>query len=333
MDKQLPAQRIAWVDFAKGIVIILVVLGHTIPLKTDLSKFIFVFHMPFFFIMAGFLLNLDKWGGVKNYKTFVSKLVKRLLMVCYKLEYLRYMWGWTNENPLFAFVEIFIGNANPGAGLILGQLWFLPALFWTEIIFIKLFNYLNKLGADVFVLTIVSCSFLGIFIGKIHALPLGIDIALAAQIFVLVGVLIRKYAVVNRMNLKICVVLMLLLVLSFSLNIRFDMNYRNYGDLFLSYSGAMTGTLIIMKLSILMKNGKIFSLISDCGRQSMMILILHLLFAGIFYEIIAATTNFPPKEFLTNPIIIFGATLFGVLIPLFIAKKFGQLPVLKYFCV
>ncbi len=287
-------------------------------------------------------------GGVKHYKDFVSKRVKRLFLpyyiaeflyypfwfiVCYKLEYLRYMWGWTNGNPIFAFIAIFIGNANPGGGLILNQLWFLPALFIAEIIFIKLFNRLNKLGADVFVLTIVSCSFLGIFIGKIHALPLGIDIALAAQIFILVGVLIRKYAVVDRMNLKICVVLMLLLVLSFSLNIRFDMNYRNYGDLFLAYSGAIAGTLIIMKFSVLMKNGKIFSLISDCGRQSMMILILHQLFAGIFYEIIAATTNFPPKEFLINPIIVFSATTLGVLIPLFVAKKFGKLPVLKYFCV
>lgn len=63
MDKNPSAQRIEWVDFAKGLVIILVVLGHSIPLSTDLSKFIFVFHMPFFFVIAGFLLNLDKWGG------------------------------------------------------------------------------------------------------------------------------------------------------------------------------------------------------------------------------------------------------------------------------
>ena len=55
--------RIAWVDFAKGLVMILVVLGHATVYDIDLNKFIYVFHMPFFFIMAGFLLNLNKWGG------------------------------------------------------------------------------------------------------------------------------------------------------------------------------------------------------------------------------------------------------------------------------
>lgn len=63
MAENLPAQRIKWVDFAKGFVIILMVLGHVIIYTSDLCKFIYVFHMPFFFVMAGFLLNLDKWGG------------------------------------------------------------------------------------------------------------------------------------------------------------------------------------------------------------------------------------------------------------------------------
>jgi len=62
VDKPLPAQRIDWVDFAKGFVMILVVLGHAI-LAGSLQNFIYVFHMPFFFVMAGFLLNLDRWGG------------------------------------------------------------------------------------------------------------------------------------------------------------------------------------------------------------------------------------------------------------------------------
>ena len=56
-------ERIGWVDFAKGVAIILMVLGHVIYAGMDLFKIIFVFHMPFFFVTAGFLLNLRKWGG------------------------------------------------------------------------------------------------------------------------------------------------------------------------------------------------------------------------------------------------------------------------------
>ena len=72
------AERIAWVDFAKGFAIILVVLGHLI--HNDLQRLIFVFHMPFFFVMAGYLMNFEKWGGEKNYKAFSMKLFKRLLV-------------------------------------------------------------------------------------------------------------------------------------------------------------------------------------------------------------------------------------------------------------
>ena len=339
------AERIAWIDFAKGVAIILVVLGHAI--QGDLSKFIFVFHMPFFFIMAGFLLNFEKWGGAENYKAFATKLVKRLLVpyylanflwypiwfvLCRELGHLEYFWNWSAPEPLESFLAIFIGNGN-GQGLILGQMWFLPCLLVAQIIFIRLHNRLNKIGADVFICAIIFCSLLGLLIGKIHALPLGVDIALATQIFLLAGVLIRKYKIVGRLNLKFCVPLMVIMIVAFCLNIFVDMNARNYGDAFLFYAGAIAGTLILMKISVLITDGKIFSLISDCGRQSMMILILHPITANIFYEIIVDVLNFPKEKIFTEPAVIFGVAVTGTLIPLFAAKKFGRLPVLKYFCV
>ena len=39
------------------------------------------------------------------------------------------------------------------------------------------------------------------------------------------------------------------------------------------------------------------------------------------------------EKIFSEPTIIFGATVTGVLIPLFLATKFGKLPVVKYFCV
>ena len=55
------AERIAWVDFAKGVAMILVVFGHVVDIEWN--KLLAEFRMPFFFIMAGFLLNFEKWGG------------------------------------------------------------------------------------------------------------------------------------------------------------------------------------------------------------------------------------------------------------------------------
>ena len=339
------AERIGWIDFAKGVVITVVVFLHFTRFEY-LSKFLMIFHMPFFFVMAGFLLNVNKWGGAEKYNAFSAKLVKRLVVpyflaellfypiwfvVCHEAGYLQYLWGWTEVEPLEAFTAIFIGNGN-SIGLVLGQLWFLPTLFCAEIIFVKLFNRLKDFGAEVLALAVVSCSLLGLFFGRLLILPFGMDIALAAQIFLLAGVLIRQFNLVERISLKTCVELTSIVALAFLLNIRVDINFRHYGEPFLFYAGGLAGTLLLMKLSALTTGGKIFSLISSCGRQTMMILVLHPIIANIFYELLDDVTEIPPEEFFTEPIIICAATLLGVLIPLWIAKKFGKLPVLKYFC-
>ena len=209
---------------------------------------------------------------------------------------MNYIWGWAELDSLVAFTAIFIGNGN-NFGLILGQLWFLPALLCAELIFIELFNRLGKFGAKIFSAAVVTCSLFGICVGRVSVLPFGFDIALTAQIFLLAGVLIRKYNVVERMGLKTGVVLMMILLFAFQFNAHVDMNFRQYGEPFLFYAGGLAGTLLVMKLSALMTGGKIFSLISDCGRQTMMILVLHPIIANIFYEVLAHTTNIPPKNF------------------------------------
>ncbi|MCF0193574.1 MAG: acyltransferase family protein [Bacteroidaceae bacterium] len=44
--------RLYWIDWAKARGIILVVLGH---MHSPLSHWIFVFHMPMFFMISGYL--------------------------------------------------------------------------------------------------------------------------------------------------------------------------------------------------------------------------------------------------------------------------------------
>jgi fucose 4-O-acetylase-like acetyltransferase len=53
--------RKSWVDIAKGIAIILMVLGHS-SLPSVLQNFIFAFHMPLFFIASGYTTNWEKYA-------------------------------------------------------------------------------------------------------------------------------------------------------------------------------------------------------------------------------------------------------------------------------
>lgn len=55
-------QRIDWIDTAKGLCMILVIVGHTLPYGNLMRNFIFSFHMPAFFFLTGYTARRpDTW--------------------------------------------------------------------------------------------------------------------------------------------------------------------------------------------------------------------------------------------------------------------------------
>ena len=54
-------RRIDFLDASKGIGILLVILGHILTDKNILLKFIYAFHMPLFFIIAGYVFRIGKY--------------------------------------------------------------------------------------------------------------------------------------------------------------------------------------------------------------------------------------------------------------------------------
>lgn len=77
----MDTKREYWVDFLKGITIILVVLGHCdIPAvqirPVALPTIIYLFHMPLFFMISGYLDNSHRENSLW---TVVKKKAPRLL--------------------------------------------------------------------------------------------------------------------------------------------------------------------------------------------------------------------------------------------------------------
>ena len=67
-------KRIEWIDIAKGMTILLVIVGHTVTNGTVVRDAIFSFHMPLFFILAGYTFREKDW------KALLCASVKRLLI-------------------------------------------------------------------------------------------------------------------------------------------------------------------------------------------------------------------------------------------------------------
>ncbi len=75
--EEIYKKRILWIDVARGIAILLVVLGHCIgDLNDPGNRFILAFHMPLFFFISGMCIS-EKVIPLKEY---LMKKIRTLLM-------------------------------------------------------------------------------------------------------------------------------------------------------------------------------------------------------------------------------------------------------------
>lgn len=49
-------KRYEYLDFARGISVLLVIIGHMVSLSHGLGQWIYSFHIPIFFIISGILI-------------------------------------------------------------------------------------------------------------------------------------------------------------------------------------------------------------------------------------------------------------------------------------
>ena len=70
----------AWVQIVKGLGIILVVISHFSPNTSpeywlSLREIIYLFHMPLFFFLSGFLFRYEKYPYLLLVKTKINRLL------------------------------------------------------------------------------------------------------------------------------------------------------------------------------------------------------------------------------------------------------------------
>lgn len=158
-DSMSERKRIYYFDLAKGIGILLVVMGHLEYISMELRYFIASFHMPMFFVISGMLMYLS---GEENKEpaAFVKGKLYRIGMpyLSYSILYLLietalfYLKGEGSFANLFQ--DAYLSLCLYGISV----LWFLPAMFFGLLIFFFLRkNFSHKLTIlAVCVLTAIS---------------------------------------------------------------------------------------------------------------------------------------------------------------------------------
>lgn len=134
-----PGKRIDWIDRAKGIGIVLVVLGHTYGIPHWLYCLIYGFHMPLFFLLSGLTFRYDT--DDKCF-AFVKKLAKKYLAPYAVLAginlVLQCLWLWylgdlSTQVVLKYFCGIIYCYANMDWMPNCSPIWFLPGIFFAKL--------------------------------------------------------------------------------------------------------------------------------------------------------------------------------------------------------
>ena len=105
-------KRIEYIDIAKGLLILLVVIGHVQQNEpfTLLKQFIYTFHMPAFFIISGILFDKSRTAN-KKFFPYVKKKIYTLIIPYFFFEilsgivfYMAYSGNYSNIKGIIACI-------------------------------------------------------------------------------------------------------------------------------------------------------------------------------------------------------------------------------------
>jgi fucose 4-O-acetylase-like acetyltransferase len=272
------AQRIDWIDQAKGIGILLVVIGH-MNIPQELSKIIFSFHMPLFFFVSGYLYNEKKYS--LNFKDVWQSKLRSLVwpFVTFTILYL-IVSALTNAHSSIEsidYVRLIKGNRSPNT-----PLWFLTALFSTEVIFSQIIRFFSIKMAMSLILSMAVIGLVNAYYGH-YSLILNLDIAFVTVLFFSVGWLVRKYSLdgsyVNHgITMVYILICLAVLILSSLTNQRIDIYENVYGNLFFMFLSVFCGVVSIVLISRQVLRIKVLSIVFKyLGQNSLIILGVHTL--------------------------------------------------------
>jgi fucose 4-O-acetylase-like acetyltransferase len=309
-------KRIAYLDVARGIGILLVVLGHNDlgALSPFLHQVIYSFHIPLFFFLSGYFLNTSipfrEFLG-KRFHTVLKPYLFTIFLIYFASVSFEKM-GF--ETALGRILKSLYGSINY---IDWGQLWFLPHLFAVSLyafVFISLVDRLRNrwLAWSMLLITLViSFVFLHTFYpfsislaGKdyqVYGLPFSLDVVLLSGFFFLLGKEVSSEASFDNLLLPVGAGLGLVLLNSI-FAYRVDIAVRVYESLLVNTMEAILGILFVLAFArqVELRTGRLAALLRYLGNISLIILIFHLPIQAFWGDKVMALTNNLPLSIMTG---------------------------------
>lgn len=280
MQNKKRINRLVWVDIAKAVAIIAMILGHEIGKDKSLHFWIYSFHMPIFFILSGYTSRLvDTWQVWHKQikKLFIRILVPALLMIfIYQIERVLFKQISWDQVWMISGKELFWG-ADPvlSSGLSVEIEWFLFLYFFAKLFF-DTFNILFKnknYGIILMILSLASYLFISVHMN----LPFVLYLVPLASFYMYVGHLLKSNQIWIQSHYLIIVSAafiywgwMILNHQAVDIAIRYFTN--NY---ILGILETITGSFVVIVVCRLVEDFKSMKMFSLLGRHTLMLMFIH----------------------------------------------------------
>jgi fucose 4-O-acetylase-like acetyltransferase len=309
--------RNTWLDLAKGVAIILVVIGHSASF--DVSP-IYWFHMPAFFMMSGYffrpqtnLHSIKSWIKKRARQLFIPYLFFLLLISAIRYIVLVSQSEMTLTWLVEDLVSIVVGGRFFPSDFYV-VMWFIPCLFFTQLLGVLTFYFFKKKSSRICILLLfyvlahlenwLTYEF-NIFV------PLNLDVAMLALPYYMLGYFVRR--VMKKMNFMKLVIVGLLSTGVLLFNITrpiayiLDMRSVTYHHFFLDFVTPFALTvLLFISCALLSKTGRLVGWLTSIGQSSLIIMYTHVPIKIVLEQLLKAN----------NLMIV----LAGILLPLLFSK-------------
>lgn len=301
------SKRIEWIDIAKAIGIYLMIFNHNNDMPCKHIQFVIAsFHMPLFFLLSGFTLKKQE----KTFNDIMIFIKRRVIML--GVPYIIWAFVFSSGVNLKNILEILYGsNQSIGGAQSNSVLWFLPCIMISSCITFTLITFVNnKIG--LLIISVVAVSIggglpvQGFF--EDNGYPLSFNIALVGVGFMIIGYLLKCYLQSHNESLylekiiKPTYKLFMLLVCCLCLvsiiayfNIETKSNYLQraimalgeWGNVYIFFITGIIGSLVVIFISMILNKNKLLSkVMCAIGRNTIVILSIHLFILNSFKRIL-----------------------------------------------
>ncbi|CAG5068577.1 hypothetical protein DYBT9623_01308 [Dyadobacter sp. CECT 9623] len=253
----------------KGFGIICVVVAHVIVLDQDFDsltvRLIYMFHMPLFFFLSGYLSSLR----INYWQFFIEKSAQFLI------PYFIYLL------TIF-FIVRFTGTSNQGMSRLvlgggyltgyLGVFWFVPCLFLTQQFCNLILTKFNTSGIVLIGIICLLISYVNDWYFDEMIFPYGVNVVLAAVPVYCFGNLYRKFGTEWNQMLIVIIAVAGICLTVYGFPNYYNMKVAFYGIPFVTF---LSGLAIIAALLFFVFKFPSSALLSAFGKASLVIMYLH----------------------------------------------------------